>query len=122
MDSTADCAIPAGAPNARCTWSFLHVTFTWRSNFPATPIMQARMAVLLARLSSGPAGMGARATSTIAALREVLRTELDGIRAAGTWKSERVIVSPQAASIRVQGRPGEILNFCANNYLGLSVN
>jgi len=78
------------------------------------------MAVLLARLSFSPAGMGARATSTIAALREVLRTELDGIRAAGTWKSERVIVSPQAASIRVQGRPGEILNFCANNYLGLS--
>ena len=63
----------------------------------------------------------ARNTSTVASLREILRTELDGIRAAGTWKSERVITSPQAASIRVKGRTGEILNFCANNYLGLSV-
>lgn len=62
-----------------------------------------------------------RRTSSIASLREFLRTELDGIRAAGTWKHERVITSPQAAFIRVRERPGEILNFCANNYLGLSV-
>ena len=47
--------------------------------------------------------------------------ELEGIREAGTWKAERVITSPQAAAIRVQGRAGTVLNFCANNYLGLSV-
>lgn len=39
---------------------------------------------------------------------------------AGTYKRERVITSPQTASIRVSGRPKEVLNFCANNYLGLS--
>ncbi len=44
--------------------------------------------------------------------------ELEEIRAAGLWKEERVILSPQAATIRVAS--GEVLNFCANNYLGLS--
>jgi len=43
--------------------------------------------------------------------------ELQEIRDAGLWKEERVILSPQAAKIRVQ--QGEVLNFCANNYLGL---
>jgi glycine C-acetyltransferase len=43
---------------------------------------------------------------------------LDDIRQSGLWKEERIIESPQAAEIRVAGR--EVLNFCANNYLGLS--
>ena len=59
--------------------------------------------------------------TTTTALKQVLREELDGIRAAGTWKTERVITTPQAATIRVQGQTSNILNFCANNYLGLSV-
>jgi glycine C-acetyltransferase len=44
------------------------------------------------------------------------------IRDAGLYKDERVIASPQGASIRVSGKGGEaeVLNFCANNYLGLS--
>ena len=62
-----------------------------------------------------------RKTSYWAKAREILRGELDAIKAAGTWKSERVITSPQAAAIKVQGTEGKILNFCANNYLGLSV-
>lgn len=63
-----------------------------------------------------------RHSSTASAnLREVLSKELEVIRDAGTWKVERVITSPQAASIKVQERNGAILNFCANNYLGLSV-
>jgi len=47
---------------------------------------------------------------------------LEGIRAAGTWKSERVLCSPQGAVIRVLagGAEREVLNFCANNYLGLA--
>lgn len=56
--------------------------------------------------------------------RGILREQLDAIADAGTWKSERVISTPQAASIRVVGGGaggGELLNFCANNYLGLSV-
>ena len=43
---------------------------------------------------------------------------LSDIRSAGLWKEERVIASPQGDAIRVGGR--EVLNFCANNYLGLS--
>ncbi len=47
------------------------------------------------------------------------KAELDGIRGAGLYKSERVITTPQAAEIAVT--TGEkVLNFCANNYLGLS--
>jgi glycine C-acetyltransferase len=43
---------------------------------------------------------------------------LDEIREAGLWKDERIIESPQSATITVGG--GQVLNFCANNYLGLS--
>jgi glycine C-acetyltransferase len=50
--------------------------------------------------------------------REHYASILDEIRAAGLFKSERVITSPQGALIATQGR--EVLNFCANNYLGLS--
>jgi glycine C-acetyltransferase len=39
---------------------------------------------------------------------------------AGTFKNERVITSPQSASVSIAGRDGTVLNFCANNYLGLS--
>jgi len=52
-------------------------------------------------------------------VRTDLQNELDSIREAGLFKDERIIVSPQGATIRVQdGR--EVLNFCSNNYLGLS--
>lgn len=44
--------------------------------------------------------------------------ELNEIRAAGLYKTERIIESPQGAEIRVNGKT--VLNFCANNYLGLS--
>jgi glycine C-acetyltransferase len=48
-----------------------------------------------------------------------LAGELAGIREAGLYKSERVIVTPQGAAIRVADGK-EVLNFCANNYLGLA--
>jgi glycine C-acetyltransferase len=48
-----------------------------------------------------------------------LTTQLADIRAAGTYKNERVIATPQGTSIRVaDGQP--VLNLCANNYLGLA--
>jgi glycine C-acetyltransferase len=50
--------------------------------------------------------------------KQRLAAELDEIRASGLYKDERVIEGPQGAAIRVQR--GEVLNFCANNYLGLS--
>ncbi len=53
------------------------------------------------------------------ALKAAIDEQLAGIREAGTWKRERIIVSPQDAAIRVAGGQ-EVLNFCANNYLGLA--
>ena len=50
-----------------------------------------------------------------------LQTELTNIEQAGLYKNERVIISPQGARIRVADGK-EVLNFCANNYLGLSNN
>lgn len=48
-----------------------------------------------------------------------LEAELQDIREAGLYKEERIITTPQSAHIRTQNT-GEVLNFCANNYLGLS--
>jgi len=53
-------------------------------------------------------------------IRSQLTTELDAIRESGLWKGERVIESPQEAEITVNGK--KVLNFCANNYLGLANN
>ncbi|CAL9662789.1 2-amino-3-ketobutyrate coenzyme A ligase [Actinosynnema sp. ALI-1.44] len=53
------------------------------------------------------------------AMRDDLRSGLDEIRAAGLYKAERVIGTPQNAAVRV-GAGDEVLNFCANNYLGLA--
>uniref|UniRef100_A0A8C1NNK1 Glycine C-acetyltransferase n=1 Tax=Cyprinus carpio TaxID=7962 RepID=A0A8C1NNK1_CYPCA len=61
-----------------------------------------------------------RPYAAVAQALSVLDTELDSIRAAGTWKGERVITSRQGPVICVDGSRGDILNFCANNYLGLS--
>ncbi len=51
-------------------------------------------------------------------MKEHLATILSEIREAGLYKEERLICSPQRAAIEVAGK--EVLNFCANNYLGLS--
>ena len=52
-------------------------------------------------------------------IRQQISGELDEIRSAGLFKAERVIVSPQGSTIRV-GDGQEVLNLCANNYLGLA--
>jgi glycine C-acetyltransferase len=52
-------------------------------------------------------------------VRQEISGELDEIRSAGLFKAERVIVSPQGSSIRVADSK-EVLNLCANNYLGLA--
>src|SRR5437660_665959 len=52
-------------------------------------------------------------------IKHHLLTQLEAIRAAGTYKRERVITTPQDAHIRVADGPS-VLNFCANNYLGLA--
>ncbi len=52
-------------------------------------------------------------------LKEDLQQELQSIRDAGLYKKERIIMTPQAAEIKVSTGE-EVINFCANNYLGLS--
>ncbi|AYL99215.1 glycine C-acetyltransferase [Mucilaginibacter celer] len=54
-------------------------------------------------------------------LKPVLQQELTDIENAGLYKKERIITSPQGADITVQSG-AEVINFCANNYLGLSGN
>lgn len=54
--------------------------------------------------------------------RSILSKQIAGIKDAGTYKRERIITSSQKTNITVQGSRGDILNFCANNYLGLSTN
>jgi len=51
---------------------------------------------------------------------EFLAGELAQIKAQGLWKEEWPILGPQGPQIRVEGRAEPVLNFCANNYLGLS--
>jgi glycine C-acetyltransferase len=52
-------------------------------------------------------------------LREDLSSRLADVRAAGTYKTELAMTTPQGAHVDVEGR-GELLNLCANNYLGLA--
>ena len=52
-------------------------------------------------------------------IKEHLQQELDSIREAGLYKEERIITSPQGAVIKLDSGQ-EVINFCANNYLGLS--
>jgi glycine C-acetyltransferase len=52
------------------------------------------------------------------ALRTILEEEVSEIRSGGLYKEERIILTPQGCRIRVP--EGEVINFCANNYLGLS--
>ena len=49
---------------------------------------------------------------------ETIRSELESIRASGIYKEERILLSPQ--QVRIQIERGEVLNFCANDYLGLA--
>jgi glycine C-acetyltransferase len=57
--------------------------------------------------------------TSVAAFNQHCQAELDAIRAAGLFKGERIIATPQGAMVRLaDGR--ELINLCANNYLGLS--
>ena len=51
--------------------------------------------------------------------KEHLKKQLEDIKSSGLYKNERIIVTPQGGDIRV-GDGSEVINFCANNYLGLS--
>ena len=51
--------------------------------------------------------------------QDFLQNELNAIESAGLFKKERIIINPQGADIRISSGQ-EVINFCANNYLGLS--
>ena len=53
------------------------------------------------------------------AYKEHLKKQLEEIKSSGLYKNERIIVSPQGGDIKVSDG-SEVVNFCANNYLGLS--
>merc|ERR1712123_8252 len=54
------------------------------------------------------------------AVNRRIEQDLEGIKQAGTWKTEKVITTAQNVSVNLTTSQGPILNFCANNYLGLS--
>ncbi|EKG07577.1 2-amino-3-ketobutyrate coenzyme A ligase, putative [Trypanosoma cruzi] len=56
------------------------------------------------------------------ALRQIAAAQIAAVKEAGTYKGERVITSKQSALIDVQSSTQPLLNFCANNYLGLAGN
>src|SRR5437762_174714 len=53
-------------------------------------------------------------------LRGFVKSQLDEVRTKGLYKRERQLEGPQGSAIRVAGR--QVINFCANNYLGLANN
>jgi glycine C-acetyltransferase len=55
----------------------------------------------------------------VSALDQEIRGELDGLRAAGTYKHFNVLESPQGPVVRMAGR-GEVIVLSSNNYLGLA--
>jgi hypothetical protein len=63
---------------------------------------------------------GATKSWTGSTLYHELQGTLDGARQSGTFKAERVITSPQGSKVNVEGTSSSVLNFCANNYLGLA--
>lgn len=61
-----------------------------------------------------------RQSSTLNEFKTHIGEQVKSIKAAGTFKNERIIVTKQGSHIKVAGSNADILNFCANNYLGLS--
>jgi len=57
-----------------------------------------------------------------ATVNQRLEEDLEAIKKAGTWKTERVLNTAQSVSVGIAGSEGAVLNFCSNNYLGLSNN
>ncbi|KAJ1895307.1 hypothetical protein LPJ66_004674, partial [Kickxella alabastrina] len=78
-----------------------------------------RIAARRHRLFSSTAVTGGRAQLP-AALEERVSQTLDNMKSAGTFKTERVITTPQSSSIKVQTSTKPVLNFCATNSLGLA--
>src|SRR5690242_16407592 len=97
----------------------------FRGNFDPSIELDRRLECLMwcARIRSLATGdRSTRRTAMFAGAKEVYEKTLSEIRDAGLYKDERVIVTPQSARIGVGTGEArrDVLNFCANNYLGLS--
>ena len=88
----------------------------------------SRLEIKIAHQSSAATAANTKYQNDLTAIKEVRQSiwkqenyQLSPLyNQAGTWKTERVITSTQNTSVSVLGSKGPILNFCANNYLGLS--
>jgi len=69
---------------------------------------------------SGFQGSNCRYASALPKLLKHVESQLEDISQSGLWKHERVITTKQGPHIQVSGQQSNIMNFCANNYLGLS--
>ena len=67
-----------------------------------------------------PATLSKKLWKNVVGYLQGLKTQIADIRAAGTYKNERIIMSPQGMEIKAEGK--KVLNFCANNYLGFADN
>ena len=97
----------------RCEYAFLRPVFDLDLIFSAVLLVFTRGSLLRyqTRLYS----------AACSKLKDEISSQLEEIRNAGTFKEERVITSKQDNLINVEGSNKQVLNFCANNYLGLSV-
>lgn len=75
---------------------------------------------IIARYVAGNRQYGS-SSKALDQFRGIINTQLNEIKDAGTFKSERIITSAQKTEISVAGNQSKVLNFCANNYLGLAV-
>lgn len=83
-------------------------------------VLKATVAIVSSQYSS--INYLQRELSTAAkSFRAILQKQLDDIHAAGTYKNERTITSPQNTVINIEGSSAGVINFCANNYLGMAV-
>ncbi|CAE8655869.1 unnamed protein product, partial [Polarella glacialis] len=80
--------------------------------------VRLRAAPVLARRAQSSVAMLTMARNS--AFLSHLASEVEGMKAAGTFKTERVITGPQGSEVTVSSSSAPVLNFCGNNYLGLS--
>jgi len=86
----------------------------------AAPLANDARHLAAAPLATATATASATASAARSALLSRLDAEVQAIRDAGTYKTERVLKSMQGPVINVVGRSAPVINLCANNYLGLA--
>ncbi|KAL6076175.1 2-amino-3-ketobutyrate coenzyme A ligase [Balamuthia mandrillaris] len=109
---------------SRGSSSFVLARTTTATTIPNSSSLLLRSSAAVASGKRGHATSSSSSSSQVyaATLQPRLVRTLQEIKEEGLYKNERVITSPQSSNISVQNREGQVLNFCANNYLGLADN